>query len=205
MEKSNSQKTSIIVILTLVIVVMGSYFVYDKVFTKEEQTNKNESSSKEVFKNYEKSMSDKLPQDTLISRWENDIEYKVGITNLLVNKNKDAVMEFADGSALQKKYGKTYTVAKDVIYAESLMIGNNNQKVIFFIKSDGSLSYIYISSEDMTEIKVHDNLLNLKNVISIFNHTTYIENAASTVGLYALDIEGNIHSLDNAIYNNRQE
>lgn len=150
-------------------------------------------------------MSDNLPQLTDIALNLDDLEYKIGIREVLVNKNYEVSIELDEESALYKKYGQNYKVAQDVIYANSLNIGNSFQKVIFFLKKDGSISYIYLKDENVNELKIRHNLLNLKNVTMIFNYTKYLENASSTISIVALDSEGNIHNLDNAILKNDLE
>ncbi len=203
MQKNKSSQTPIIIVLITILLIMSGYIIYDKVFTsKETDTAKEEIDYDKVYNNYQKEMQKNLPQLTDIAFKTSDIEYKAGIRELIVNKENEAVIEFDEESTLYKKYGQNYKIAKDVLYSTSLLIGNGFQKVIFFLKIDGSISYIYIKDEKIEELKMTNNLLNIKNVTSIFNYTKYIENAPSTVGIYALDIEGKIHNLDSSILKN---
>ena len=117
-----------------------------------------------------------------------------------LNSNGNLSLHFGDEN-LNKKYG-TENLAKNVLAAYIIDIGQDDWHCIYFIKEDGTVGSAYVDSvvynklgvtNDKESIKIKEKIDGLKNIVSILDGGVGLKTSGNKTPLF-IDIDGNVYT-----------
>lgn len=206
-------KNSVIAILSVLVLLLGGYLLYDKVLVKEEKPNEEKTNVNEENKNtgtttdegkneqIEEKSKYMLKPSTVLQKI-NGSKFEVVIDNtgkayLLYNdKIKDSLAskfsqnEIGGYKAPGGSTMNSYKLLDNVITAYSVDEGNSGMSYFVFILKNGELAFLWESDiyfKEQINIKKIDNIKNVTTIIQGFSFGAY--------NAYAVDLNGNIISL----------
>ncbi len=194
-EKKNTWSVVSIIILSLLVVGLGGFIVYDNYFRDKDVANNNTkgttNNSYKTFAKNLKSQFSKYDSNNKNYQYINNHFVEDGY-EVYLNKNGNLYVRYFNEN-LNSKYG-TYKIAEDVLSFYAINVGQDVGNMIFFINEDGT-----VGSAD-TEFGIDtDNKITItrdlghENIVSITNDTF----GDGNTGVYRhifIDINGNIFS-----------
>ena len=111
-----------------------------------------------------------------------------------LNSNGNLSLHFGDEN-LNKKYG-TENLAKNVLAAYIIDIGQDDWHCIYFIKEDGTVGSAYVDPviyNNTGDIKIENNINQLKNIVSILDGGVGLKTSGNKTPLF-IDIDGNVYT-----------
>ena len=185
------------IILSILVLALSSYLIYDKVLAKDKDANDivennkdNELNPNELYSNYLIKLKNNLEKVYN----ENDAEVRISSKSDMLDYydftlTKDGILLLSISKNEFKSKYTNYEVSKDVLKMFLVNIGNGGYKNLYFIKEDGTLNSLCVDciANNQYEIKQ----LNYNNIINVVNSSFSKSKSGAYQPLF-IDIEGNV-------------
>ena len=217
MEKKNTGLIVLVMILSLLVVGLGGFIVFDKVLSNDKIEDSNIDNNNEDSSNDTKEENDKKYQYSLINRTElqavrngyvevvvdtegnayltlignldyvNDDSLKTSLLKLQKNFKEYSPKNYISQSGEKILTGYKLDVER-VLTVYFVNMGNGGSSYFVFVKENGTLSYL---SNDSI---IYDGEINLKDINNLDNIVSVVENTYTLIP-YAIDFDGTEISL----------
>lgn len=204
MENKNNGLIIIIIVLSLLVLGLGGFIIYDKVLTDkaienntnneaakshDKQTSANTNNSYELFANNLKSQFSKYDDNNQNYLYVNSDIVKGGY-EVYLNERQTLFVKYLN-EELNAKYGE-YKIADNVLSFYVIAAGQGGGNMLYFINEDGTVGSVnteYEIGNDNQIIIKKD--LGYKNIVSIINGA-FDKKTSGANGPIFIDINGNI-------------
>lgn len=180
------------IVLLFLVIGLGGYIVYDKVFATDNENNgivnnetqdivKNDISADELYSNYLKKLKTNLTKTYTENDGEGNISGDLFKYNFTLNKEGILSMSIKEN---------TYEVSNKVLEMFLVDTGNGGYKNLYFIKEDGTLNYFCADcvTDGNFDIKKSEH----KNIVNVMNSSFGVTTSGANSPVF-IDIEGNVY------------
>lgn len=224
MKKNNKILVVVIVILSVLVILLGGYIGYDKIFNKEKDTSF-EDSKKEIVDNKSEEKTDSY-KDLSIDNSKcltdcSDIKYEVvasiagdGVYASIINDEKTEVAVSINRELLKEKYLYEFGTDDSVYHfqfpkkVQDIFIGHIGQDasmpMLFVLMEDGSVTYVDLYSKITTGEAKQIKLVGVSNIIKFYTVSARSKNQEVTgqiITVLAQKEDGSFYDLEKIIFN----
>lgn len=183
----------LVVVLSLLVLGLSSYLIYDKVLKEDKEIVENNDSSKEEDNSL--TDNDKLYSEYLkklkknLESFYNENDSEIRINNNFANGNPYSIVIDKKGTLLMSTRNDNYEISNNVLEMFLIDVGNGGYKSLYFIKEDGTLNSFCVDCvlDEGINVKQLEN----KNIVNVVNSAFGIT-ASGAYGPAFIDIEGNV-------------
>ena len=186
MEKNKNKSLLILVIiLSLLVVGLSSYLIYDKMIAKDdnEVVDNNYKDNDKLYSEYLLNLKNNLEKNYT----ERDSETK--INSNFVNGDAYTVTINKNGVLSLSTRKDDYEISNNVLEMFLVDVGNSGDKTLYFIKDDGTLNSFCVDCVLNEGVKVIQS--EYKNIVNVVNSAFGITYSGA-YGPIFIDIEGNV-------------
>ena len=186
MEKNSSKGLLILtIILSLLVVGLSSYLIYDKMIAKDdnEVVDNNYKDNDKLYSEYLLNLKNNLEKNYT----ERDSETK--INSNFVNGDAYTVTINKNGVLSLSTRKDDYEISNNVLEMFLVDVGNSGDKTLYFIKDDGTLNSFCVDCVLNEGVKVIQS--EYKNIVNVVNSAFGITYSGA-YGPIFIDIEGNV-------------